>query len=65
MRSPWFYDHKDVHLLGLGSHMVFAEPAITGIAADLHINPSINVRSVALKFIEHACQQFAGNHLFG
>jgi hypothetical protein len=32
---------------------------------DVMINQSINVTSVAMKFMENSCQPFTENHLFG
>jgi hypothetical protein len=39
--------------------------ASAGCGASLNINQSINVTSVAMKFVENSCQAFTENHLFG
>jgi hypothetical protein len=38
--------------------------AICKTGLNLHINQSINVTSVAMKFMENSCQPFTENHLF-
>jgi hypothetical protein len=39
-------------------------PALAAAAVNQSINQSINVTSVAMKFIENSCQPFTKNHLF-
>jgi hypothetical protein len=52
-------------LTACNTSTAFAGVSIVSIMTDQSINQSINVTSVAMKFIENSCQPFTENHLLG